>query len=122
MPIIVSIMAGEGFTEEEIIETDYFQKYIRRLHPGKGIREMSEREKRHFLGHFNDTIHLLNDIKVNGVKDTLDFIETIDGNRYMLRGYRRLVIAKALKIKRIKVKIIPEIGIMSFLESGGYIG
>jgi len=121
-PIVMDLLAGREFTREEIINTDYFQKYIRRLHPGKGVREMSEREIRHFIKHFNQTINLLSDIKGKGLLDPLDFIEMVDGRRYMIRGYRRLVIAKALGIKKVDVKIIPQLSKIAFLESGGYIG
>lgn len=121
-PVVMDLLAGREYTREEIINTDYFQKYIRRLHPGKGVREMSEREIMHFIKHFNQTISLLYDIKENGLINPIDFLETIDRRRYLLRGYRRLLIAKALRIKKIKIRVIPQLSIYAFLESGGYLG
>ena len=121
-PVVENLLSGKIYSHQEIVGTEYFQRYLRRLHPGKGKREMTKRIENHCVKHFLETENLLWDIEQYGLSDPIDFVDAINGKRYMLRGYRRLVIAKALGIKEIKVKIIPEIGKIAFLESGGYIG
>jgi len=94
---------GIKYNKKNYQETDYF-KYLK--HTYKARHNQSKILKRK-LRKVKDLIGLYNDIKKNGIQDPLVAYEGGKTGMILVKGSRRLVIAKILGIDRVQVTIYP---------------
>jgi len=102
-PFIESLVAGKTYTDEELKDLPYYNYLVKHLHPAtrdpltpKGAMRVQEKMR--------DAISLYEDIRDNGLKTPLDAYKN-KKERVIIRGYRRLVIAKHLGYKKVPVRI-----------------
>lgn len=70
-----------------------------------GLRRPTRREEKHVDKKIADAIRLIRNIKEEGFKAPLEFYRELEGKRMILwKGYRRLVIAHVLGIKKVPLR------------------
>lgn len=103
LEVIQSLNNGKEYTDEEIEKSRYFQ-YLR-THLSKEHRyPLTEQGREHILKKFKGGIALFNNVKKYGFKAPLQCYQK-DGNIILWKGYRRLVIAHVLGIKKVAIQM-----------------
>lgn len=105
LEVIEQVKTGKKFTEKEKLESRYFNYLV--THLAKEVLPQDKKEyvkkwKRHLLKKFDSGINLFKSIEKNGLYAPLEFYRK-DDRVYLWKGYRRLVILKALGYKEVPV-------------------
>lgn len=101
--IIERVNDGHVYTDEEAEHTKYW-KYLKSYHKSWREVPISKRAYKQLRSRFYDGIKLYHDIKKNGINDPFIIKKFDDGYRQVC-GNRRMVIAKILGIKKVKVLV-----------------
>lgn len=100
-----SLLAGKVYTNEEIVQTKYFEYLVSKLNP-VDRNPLTGKGKRHVIKKFRDAIRLFEDIRDNGIKNPLDFCYDKTGRYLKLhRGGRRLPTLYKLGIEKVPLRI-----------------
>jgi hypothetical protein len=101
--VMENLKAGKTYTKEDMEKSRYYQYLVTHLSRSY-VGKPPEWGKRHVLRKFESAIRLFHDIQKNGIKSPLQCYAK-DGNLILWRGYRRLVIAKVLGVKRFAIVV-----------------
>jgi hypothetical protein len=101
IPFIDMVLAGEKIN---IKKTAFYKYNLAHLSDQDLLPKTTKKGKRHAINKAKDAISLYKDIEKKGLKKPLDMWKDSD-NLILYRGYRRLVIIKALGYRKVPVRI-----------------
>jgi hypothetical protein len=106
LELIRDVAAGKTYTLEQMRGSPWW-RHLRPMYRSWSDNPLSEKAVRQLQQRFQDSIDLFHDVREHGVRDPLEMFWA-DGGRYLILGYRRLVICHVLGVETVDVLTHPD--------------